>query len=110
MDNDMLGKIGRGFWNDGIFGAVRAAFGIDQQRQTRTMADKNGPGVGRLVPEGARVKRLVIDDSGIEGFEVDAVWLDRFRKVQPFTISSLTLPFLVPSPLWTSSSPATARR
>ncbi len=87
MDNDMLGKIGRGFWNDGIFGAVRAAFGIDQQRQTRTMADKNGPGVGRLVPEGARVKRLVIDDSGIEGFEVDAVWLDRFRKVQPFTMS-----------------------
>ena len=87
MDNDMLGKIGRGFWNDGIFGAVRSAFGIDQQRQTRTMANKNGPGVGRLVPEDPRVKRLVIDDSGIEGFEVEPIWLDYFRKVQPFTMS-----------------------
>ncbi len=87
MDNDMLGKIGRGFWNDGIFGAIKAALGNNPQQQTRTMADKNGSGVGQLVPDGSRVKRLVIDDSGIEGFEVDAIWLDRFREVQPFTMS-----------------------
>ncbi len=47
MDNDMLGKIGRGFCNDGIFGVVKAAFGIDEPPSTPPCG-KEAPNTRRL--------------------------------------------------------------
>lgn len=93
MDNDILGKIGRGFWNDGIFGAVKAALGVDGQTAPSIPAADD--------PD---VRRLVIDDSGIKGFDFEdfdqddiedddikeirkRAWRERLREVQPITMA-----------------------
>lgn len=76
MDSDMLSKIGRGFWDGGIFGALEAAFAPQPSQQARTRP---------AAP--ANTRELVIDDSGCEGFEIDRFWLDYFSCVQPITMA-----------------------
>ena len=76
MDNDMLGKLGRGFLNDGIFGVVRAAFGIDEPSAASA-----------AVADDRDCRRLVIDDSGARGLKIDEYWLYPFRQAQSFTMA-----------------------
>ena len=76
MDNNMLGKIGRGFCNDGIFGVVRAAFGIDKPSAASA-----------AVADDRDCRRLVIDDSGARGLKIDEYWLYPFRQAQSFTMA-----------------------
>ena len=71
-------KLGRAFWNGGIFGTAKA------------LADQNRvpPQADAPLPNWKDLPLLTIDDHGFSDFNVkDPKWLEKIREVQPVTMA-----------------------
>lgn len=74
LNEETFVELGKEFIRDGIFGVMKSVLGGGQQAQPRPAA------------EDPSVKRLVIDNNGADGFEIDSEWLEYFRMAQPYTM------------------------